>query len=349
MLGKNVTDESHDALLADEDFATYSMRSAFFVRRLREVRLWAVIDDVMRLPRVREGFSWRERAKWGIEAEAWHRITNEEQIDPLLYFCHPKVISEQPRLLLYYRTLSLVPQKGLIKLVGGNIAKIEEGRAETIPADWCRKVTLTINSLLSALTHAAAEMKQSYLAGLQFAAIGATIQGSWNNKVGKDGEVQVKTILANHLRKEISQVVWKNQTSWEYDKEKHEFLIDSIEDVRIIRLKDGYHLFFSSEPDVSLRDPDDVPVLAIEVKAGTDKPGALERFGAGIKSFERDRDLNPRVKTVYVVRAMTQELRRRIQQGNPFDHTFGLAELVTDEKTQKTFANLIIRTMLKSR
>ena len=65
-----------------------------------------------------------------------------------------------------------------------------------------------------------------------------------------------------------------------------------------------------------------------------------------MKSFERDRSLNPRVKTVYVVRAMTPELRNRIDEENPFDYTFGLSELLADDKKQRVFANLIVRTVV---
>ncbi|MCK7511704.1 MAG: hypothetical protein MZV70_51770 [Desulfobacterales bacterium] len=57
-------------------------------------------------------------------------------------------------------------------------------------------------------------------------------------------------------------------------------------------------------------------MVAVEVKAGGDPAGALERLGAA-KSFEDDRNLNPRVKTVYVVRCITPELQRRISQNNP--------------------------------
>jgi hypothetical protein len=86
--------------------------------------------------------------------------------------------------------------------------------------------------------------------------------------------------------------------------------------------------------------------VAIEVKAGADPAGALERLGAAMKSFENDRAINPRVKTVYVVRGLTPELRKRISQGSPFDHTFSLAEILADSKTQQVFANLVLRVML---
>lgn len=126
-------------------------------------------------------------------------------------------------------------------------------------------------------------------------------------------------------------------------------MLDRVADIKVIRLKQGYHVVFSSEPDVSLRNQNDLPVLAVEVKAGTDSAGALERLGAAMKSFENERNLNPRVKTVYVVRATTREVQSRISQTNPFDYTFGLNQLMHDERTQRTFANLLLRTILEHR
>jgi hypothetical protein len=66
-----------------------------------------------------------------------------------------------------------------------------------------------------------------------------------------------------------------------------------------------------------------------------------------MKSFDNDRNLNPQVKTVYVVRCMTPELQRRINQSKPFDYTFGLAELLASETSQLTFANLLRREVLR--
>ena len=54
----------------------------------------------------------------------------------------------------------------------------------------------------------------------------------------------------------------------------------------------------------------------------------------------------PRLKTVYVVRAITPELQSRINQSKPFDFMFGLAELLASQKAQQKFANLILRTVL---
>lgn len=98
-----------------------------------------------------------------------------------------------------------------------------------------------------------------------------------------------------------------------------------------------------------MRNPKDVPVVAVEVKAGADPAGALERLGAAMKSFENDRDLNPRVKTIYVVRCITPELQNRINQGTFFDHTFALADLLVEESRQRAFANLFLRVILGKR
>lgn len=335
--------------LAQSDmFALYSLRSTFFVRNIRSLRLFEAIQDVQKLAKVPSSFPWGKYEAFGIDLESWNRI-EQLGIKPLLYFCHPRVITEQPRLLLYYRTLALISQKGLSGLIRGNLAGIEAGKVEQLDSEWVLKCAITLNSILSIIAKTAAEFDASQLHGFQFASAGSTIQGSWNNAVGDEGERAIRTLIVNHLRKEMLQCVLRNSKTWDYQHETHDKLIDMIDEVRIIRFKQGFHLVFSSEPDLSLRSPDDTPLIAIEIKAGADPAGALERLGAAMKSFEHDRNLNPRVKTVYVVRSMTVELQRRISQSNPFDHTFALGDLLINEKSQKVFVNLLLRTMLDHR
>lgn len=335
-------------LAGSDDFAQYSLRSTFFVRKIRESRLANVITEVEKLSKVAGSFSWDERASIGIEEDAWRRVV-AKQLNPLSIFCHPRVLTEQPPLLLYYRTVALLSQKGLGLLVGGNVAAVESGRYDRLDPEWTQQVVVAINSIVSVVVQTAADIKAGDLAGYQFAAVGATIQGSWNNAIGKQGEIAIKTILVNRLQDRIVQIVWRDGSSLEYSPERHAELIDRLDGVRVVRMKNRFHLLFSSEPDVSLRDPKDVPLLAIEVKAGFDSAGALERLGAAMKSFENDRNINPEVKTVYVVRCMTPELQTRIAHGNPFDYTFGLADLLSNERSQATFANLPLKIMLGRR
>jgi len=334
------------SLIESDDFAQYSLRATFFVRKLRSLTLWEAINHVNDLTEASKGFSWRDRKTWGIEAESWD-IVRRKKVNPLLIFCHPRVLSEQPRLLLYYRTVNLISQKGLSTLVGGNVTNIEAGRVESLDRTWLTKVVITLNSIASAVVKHSAEIDPQDLPGFQFATAGSTIQGSWNNAIGAAGEAAVRTILVNHLRNEVVQLVWRDGSMTRYDSDQHTSVLDRIDDLRVLRLKPGFHILFGSEPDVSMRDPNDVPVVAVEVKAGADPAAALERLGAAMKSFENDRDLNPRVKTVYVVRCMTPELQKRINQGSFFDHTFALSDLLLDESRQKTFANLFLRVIFR--
>jgi len=342
-------DDFRRELLSSDNFAQYSLRATFFVNRLRKLRLWEAIREVHQLTKISNNFGWNNREATGIDAEAW-RIVQAKCLDPLLIFCHPRVLTEQPRLLLYYRTVALISQKGLGSLVRGNVALIERGETERLDPRWVHNVTVALNSIISVMLKTAADIEERDLPGFQFASAGASIQGAWNNAVGAAGETAAKTILVNHLKDEIVQVVWRDSTTTDYCADKHAFIIENVSDIRVVRMRGGYHLLFSSEPDISLRGPNDMPLIAIEVKAGSDPAGALERLGAAMKSFENDRNLNPRVKTVYVVRSITAELRKRIVENNPFDHTFGLSDLLGDDRTQRTFANLVLRVMLgKSR
>ncbi|RMD58612.1 XcyI family restriction endonuclease [Candidatus Parcubacteria bacterium] len=338
----------HKRLIASDDFAQYSLRATFFVRKLRSMKLWEAIHEVYQLSKAPKGFPWEDRRAWGIEEDAWDYVTGKK-INPLLIFCHPRALGEQPRLLLYYRTVNLISQKGLATLVGSNIAAIESGKVLKLDRQWITEVVIALNSIASAVIKNSAEIGLEDLAGFQFATAGATIQGSWNNAIGAEGEAAVRTILVNHLRDEILQLVWRDGSSSDYEPLQHTSFIDRIDELRVLRLKSGYHIRFGSEPDISMRDPKDTPVVAVEVKAGTDPAGALERLGAAMKSFENDRDLNPRVKTVYVVRCITPELQKRINEGAFFDHTFALSDLLVNETRQKGFANLFVRVIVKKR
>ena len=337
----------HTELLESDSFAQYSLRSTFFVRRLRSMRLWEAIQEVHCLQQVKDGFVWNEsdRKTWGIEDDAWAFI-NDKGIDPLLIFCHPRVISEQPRLLLYYRTVALISQKGLYSLIRGNIAAIESGTVDEVDSEWLQKLVVALNSLASAIVQSSADLSSSELTGFQFASAGYTIQGSWNNAIGDEGEANVKTILLNHLREEITQIVWKDQTTLAYMPNLHAQVIEKIAEMRVMRLKNGFHIKFASEPDISLRDPTQKPLVAAEVKAGADPAGALERLGAAMKSFDNDRNINPRVKTVYIARSLTSELQTRLAEGAHCDHVYSLSALMVDDSTQRRFANLFLRAML---
>ena len=74
------------------------------------------------LTKLNNSFDCSDPQAFRIDQEAWERI-EEKGVEPVAFFCHPCVIAEQPQLLLYYRTVALLLQKGMSMPVGGTVAK----------------------------------------------------------------------------------------------------------------------------------------------------------------------------------------------------------------------------------
>ena len=114
-------------------------------------------------------------------------------------------------------------------------------------------------------------------------------------------------------------------------------------DIKLLRLRGGFHCVFGSEPDMSFRDPKGRPILAVEVKSGTDPAGALERFGAAMKSFANEKAMNPNVTTVYIASCLTDEVKTRLREENPFNYTFILGDLATNKRSQDKLLGLLLK------
>jgi len=333
-------------LLKSEQFSHYSLRATFFFRRLKELKFLRVANEVEKLNLLRSSFDWAARAEWGIADEAWRRAS-QCRLNPLKLFVHPRVIEEQPSLLLYYRCVAMISQKGLKALVGQDSARAETGRVACLPVEQATKFATAVNSVMSVLLSAPTPIRSRYLPIFLYATAGAQIDGSWRNAVGRQGETIVKEIIIRNAYKEIVQVVWKDDTTTSPSETSMEVLADEAPHVKILRLTGGFHLAFASEPDICLSDAQGKPLISAEVKAGVDPAGALERLGASMKSFEHGKGLNPRMKTIYVASCITEQVRLRIEQQNPFDYTFSMSGLLGDKATQKRFVNLFISEIVK--
>ncbi|MFW6106797.1 MAG: XcyI family restriction endonuclease [bacterium] len=330
-----------EELSNSSQFSHYTLRSQFFARRLRELGFLKITEEVRKLLPLKDSFRWDHPNEFGIDDDAFKAVA-EDGLEPMLCFARPRAIAEQPSLILYYRCLAMISQKGMTRIAGGNLPAIERGELTQIDEDTRAHLVTTVNRLLSVVILSFLGVRRLTPVDLQaflFAQAGAQIQGSWNNAVGKEGEMAIRELLIRHLRPHVLQVVWKDDTSMDSCGVPLEEILSRVEDVRVLRLENGYHCVFSSEPDVSLRDPDDTPVLSVEVKAGKDPAGALERFGAALKSFEHEFGLNPHLRTTYVADCLTPEVAKRIQRDPPFSHTFLLSELLADQETQRRFAN----------
>lgn len=335
-----------NSLISSPEFSNYSLRSQFFSRKLRELRFLTIIEEVKKLLPVCNLFSWKDTEKFGIDKLALKKI-KDLKIEPLLFFLHPRILNEQPKLLLYYRCIAMLSQKGLSMLAGGNISGIETGRVNRLSQLQIAKMCIAINKILSIIALTFIDLKQRYLEIFLYSSAGSQIQGSWNNAIGKQGERSIKEVVLTHIKDEIQQIVFKNDKSVLISEISFEDLLNESNNIKVLRLKYGFHCIFSSEPDISFRDINEKPFVAVEVKAGTDPAGALERLGAAMKSFEHEKGINPRLKTVYIASCVTPEVQKRIQQNNPFDYIFLLGELISDQSTQLRFVNLFISEIVK--
>ena len=110
---------------------SYLLRSTFTYNRLRSEGYFELFMKISKFARV-EGpkLNWDSRNEWNISEEAWG-ILQTNKIAPMLVFLHPKVLQLNPSFLKYYRSVSLIPQKGLSTLSRvSNVDNIEGGKVD---------------------------------------------------------------------------------------------------------------------------------------------------------------------------------------------------------------------------
>lgn len=128
------------------------------------------------------------------------------------------------------------------------------------------------------------------------------------------------------------------------DKKGHSSTLDEIEDliriladIRAIHLRNGTSMVFGAEPDIALLAPAGQTMAVIEVKGGKDPAGALERYGAARKSFERTLEDNPDVITICLASCITDEVKRRLAEDAIVQRVFNLTVLLGDEAQRNDF------------
>jgi hypothetical protein len=96
-------------------------------------------------------------------------------------------------------------------------------------------------------------------------------------------------------------------------------------------------MVFGAEPDIALLAPSGQTVAVIEVKGGKDPAGALERYGAAKKSFEKTLEDNPDAITIYLASCITDEVERRLAEDATVQQVFNLTILLGDEAQRNGF------------
>ena len=329
----------------------YLLKSTFFYNKLKSSGYFELFMDIKKLATIEgDKLNWDDREKWLINESAWN-IIKKCEIDPMMVFLHPKILQLNPSFLKYYRSVAMIPQKGMAALSHvSNIPRIEQGKVEagSIPETNVLNIAKTINEVISLVISLAQKITPNQIQGMMYATAGTNIDGSWRNAIGSEGERVVRTIILQELlhHNEISSITDRQSktsaiTDWDESK-----LLDSIDSVKTLNLTNGYSVLYSSEPDVTLYDDKGSIVCAIEIKAGLDPAGALERLGAMLKSFENTLEEYPNAMTILVASCITPEVEARLGASMVVRMKYILTDITANETNKRKFANRI-RKLLK--
>ncbi len=275
-----------------------------------------------------------------ISQDAWEHVRNL-RLNPVSVFCPFDMLVEEPFVSLYYRGISGLSLKEVQNqarsVVNWEIEPGNRRRKPRVTADAAGRVAGLYNSVISSIIENTTDWTLENGYRNIIASLGITFDGSMRNTIGRLPEQRIRRLLLQHL--------FENgmPTSPEYADADSLPVAPANGDYK---LRDGFVMAFSSEPDVAFR-RDGSLEATIEIKGGIDPAGALERLGAADKSAQAAIELNPRCKNFLIAGVITPEMRRRLDQTRLFEKDFLLVELLSDEHRQAEFFDEIFNHTLR--
>lgn len=320
----------------------YLLKSTFFYNRLKSGGYFKMFVKVRNFAKIEGGnLCWKNKGDWNVEADAWNIIC-KNGIPPALVFVHPKVLKLNPTFLKYYRSVAMIPQKGLKALSHvSNVDAIEDGNVDAVKLsnEIVNKLAKSINEVVSLVVQLASGINEREIEGMMFATAGTNIDGAWRNQIGAEGERVIRKIILDGLlaHDEVTSLVSKDNDTIEIG--KAEFLVDNIDGIKTINLINGYSVYFSSEPDVTMFDNEGAIVGIIEIKSGLDPAGALERLGAMFKSFENTLAEYPDAVTILVASCITSEVDNRLSASMVVRQKYLTTNITSRDSEKRKFVN----------
>lgn len=198
----------------------------------------------------------------------------DEEVFPI-----PSVLRKKPTLVGYYRLLLGTSQKqfygsgsGLGPFKAMEVRGILTPRAEAGLPDFCREMANAMTALIEQISPRVTERD---LDELPLLTLGSQFQGSNNNRIGQEATADVflavKEIVSDYITEEKdTEVVVENSAG------------------RTVRIR------LAADPDVRFEeefDEETRPLLAVEIKGGTDRSNAHNRAGEAEKSHQKAKAL----------------------------------------------------------
>lgn len=198
------------------------------------------------------------------------------------------------------------------------------------------QISKVINSLISSIIDGDPNFSLEEIRLAAQANLGTQINGSWRNEIGNEGSRRIHALILKHFldKAQISEIILKDDTIASPAR-----VPASIEDIGGLKLVNGYKVLFGSEPDISIRNPQGVLEGAIEVKAGLDPAGALERYGAAKKSFDKTLSENKAAITFHVASSpmLTTAVMDAMANDRLVRKEFNLTDIFVNDAAREEF------------
>lgn len=321
----------------------YQLRATFFANSLEKSNYVGLFEFVVKnLVTIEHTLNWDKANEFGINPDI-QKSLKAQGMSLSQHLCHPNVLLSNSRYLTYYRCISAFSQKGLKTLSGvSSVERMETGKSECTP-EQAVKLARTINENLTAI-YSVSLPEAEKLKGIMYATAGTTIDGSWRNKIGSEGERVIRTLFLKELLShgEISKVTLRTGADIPGTDLNDKWLDDHTAELQSSMTTNGAVILFGSEPDIKLIAPNSKTVGGVEIKAGIDPAGALERLGAMMKSFENIRSESSEAETILVASCITDEVDQRLR-GMKGVRTFIMTDVIQNRKSQGTRLMNIMR------
>ena len=316
--------------------AQYQLRATFFANSLETKRYIGLFEFVAsNLSAIESSLNWSKSHEFGVNSDIKAQM-EKQGLALSQHLCHPNVLISNSRYLTYYRCIAAFSQKGLKALSGvSSVDRIESGKSECT-LEQATRLANAINENLTAI-YSVALPEAEKLKGIMYATAGTTIDGSWRNQIGSEGERVVRTLFLKELlsHSEITKVTLRTGGEVVASDLDDKWLDDHTAELQSIMTINGAVILFGSEPDITLVSPDSKTAGGVEIKAGIDPAGALERLGAMMKSFESIRSQSSEAETILVASCITAEVDQRLRSMKGI-RTFIMADVIQNRKSQGT-------------
>jgi hypothetical protein len=307
--------------------AQYKIRSSFYHRKSKTIQdAQKILDSKSKDFKT---LDWNHTSELGITQRAFDSI-KARGLEPARIFAHPRLLQSEPKLILYYRSLACISQKG-IRVMGIDTTKREE-EGEEIARDKAIELAKLLNANISEIVESDLDFNMASALTLINMSYGSQVNGSWRNSIGTEGSRRVKQILLSYLRDEklIDSFILKDGTT-----EIGQANL-SPDQISTIVLKNRMTIKFKTDPDIELLGPEGRLIAVVEIKAGVDPAGALERYGASLKSFRHAIERNDSAQTIYLG-ILTDTIEKRMKDDKIVKKHFEIVDTFAGGAQRKEF------------